>query len=59
MLCSGEWWDQEINSIVVAERAHKVEVITLWEHDWIGIEEGRDLHTVYWLSGVEQDHYLE
>ena len=35
--------------------SHLDEFITLWELDHVGAEEGWDLETLYWLSGVEQD----
>lgn len=34
-------------------------LITLCKPNCIGIEEGQDLEILYWLSGIEQYHYME
>lgn len=59
MLCSREWWDQETDLGTITKRAHQAKLITLWEPDCIGIEEGQDLEALYWLLGIEQDHCPE
>lgn len=54
-----EKWYQEIDWGTIAKRAHRANLITLWEPDCIGIEEGWDLEAVYWLPGIEQYHFLK
>ena len=58
-LCSREWWNQEANLGATVEGSHPSNFIVLWEPDHVGTEEVWDLNTLYWLSGTEQDHYLE
>ena len=59
VLCYGERWNQEADSGAAAKRSHPAKFITLWEPDHVGIEEGWDLETLYWLSGTEQYHCLK
>lgn len=57
--CYREIWDQEVSIGTIAERAHQPKIITVWDPNYIGTEEGWDLETLYWLLGDEHDRCLE